>query len=67
VTGTLDPEGREFLPFTVQWDENLDLGSDTGSPVDDKDYRVPFEFTKRISRFTLTIDRCRLSPEARRG
>jgi len=32
------------LPLILQWDENLDIGADTGTPVDDKDYQVPFKF-----------------------
>jgi len=51
------------LPFTLQWDENLDVGSDTGTAVDDRDYKVPFRFTGKIDRITLTIDRPKLSPE----
>ncbi len=46
----------------LQWDENLDVGSDTGTPVDDKDYQVPFAFTGKINKITLTIDRPQLSP-----
>ena len=33
------------LPLILQWDENFDVGADTGTPVDDKDYQVPFKFT----------------------
>ncbi len=70
-TGVLKVDGKEVatqkmehsLPFTVQWDENLDIGSDTGSPVDDKDYQVPFKFTGKFSKITLTIDRPKLTPE----
>ena len=51
------------LPFILQWDENLDIGSDTGTPVDDKDYQVPFKFTGKINKITLTIDRPKLTPE----
>ena len=51
------------LPITLQWDENLDIGSDTGTPVNDADYKVPFKFTGKINKITLTIDRPRLSPE----
>jgi len=51
------------LPFTLAWDENLDVGSDTGTPVDDKDYQVPFAFTGKIIKLTLTIDRPQLTPE----
>ena len=47
----------------LEWDENLDVGSDTGTPVDDHDYRVPFTFTGKIYKITLTIDRPKLTPE----
>jgi arylsulfatase A-like enzyme len=68
-TGVLKVDGKEVatqemertLPLILQWDENLDVGSDTGSPVDDADYQVPFAFTGKIERITLTIDRPRLS------
>ena len=38
------------IPLILQWDENLDVGSDTGTPVDDKDYQVPFASTGKIRR-----------------
>jgi len=31
--------------------------------VDDKDYQVPFKFTGKLDKLTLTIDRPKLSPE----
>jgi arylsulfatase len=69
--GTLKVDGKvvseqkmeHTLPFILAWDENLDVGSDTGTPVDDKDYQVPFTFTGKIDKITLTIDRPKLSPE----
>ena len=51
------------LPLILQWDENLDVGSDTGTPVDDRDYQVPFAFTGKIDKITLSIDRPQLSPD----
>ncbi|PJD97244.1 MAG: arylsulfatase [Parachlamydia sp.] len=36
------------IPFILQWDETFDVGVDTGTPVDDKDYQVPFHFTGKI-------------------
>ena len=51
------------LPIILQWDENFDVGADPGTPVDDKDYRVPFKFTGKLNKLTLTIDRPMLSPE----
>jgi arylsulfatase len=70
-TGVLKVDGREVarqtmehtLPLILQWDENFDVGADTGTPVDDKDYQVPFEFTGKLNKLTLTIDRPKLSPE----
>jgi arylsulfatase len=70
-TGVLKVDGKEVatqkmehtIPFILQWDENLDIGSDTGTPVNDSDYQVPFKFTGTINKITLTIDRPKLSPE----
>jgi len=50
------------IPFILQWDENFDIGSDTGTPVDDQDYQVPFEFNGTINTLTLTINRPQLTP-----
>ncbi len=69
-TGVLKVDGTtvatQSLPHTIPlilaWDENLDVGSDTGTPVDDADYQVPFNFTGKIGKITLKIDRPRLSP-----
>ena len=38
---------------TFTWDETLDVGLDTGTPVDDHDYQVPFTVTGRIDRVTV--------------
>jgi arylsulfatase len=70
-TGTLKVDGttvatqtmEHTLPFILEWDENLDVGSDTGTPVDDKDYHVPFAFNGKIHKITLTINRPKLTPE----
>jgi hypothetical protein len=70
-TGTLIVDGKEVasqtmertLPLILQWDENFDVGADTGTPVDDQDYQVPFEFTGKLDKLTLTIDRPKLTPE----
>ena len=40
----------------LQWDETFDIGSDTGTPVDDKDYQVPFRFTAKLNKLTLKIE-----------
>jgi hypothetical protein len=51
------------LPFMLQFDESLDVGSDTQTGVNDADYRPPFTFTGKIHRITLAIDRPKLSPQ----
>jgi arylsulfatase A-like enzyme len=70
-TGVLKVDGDEVarqtmertIPLILQWDENFDVGADTGTPVDDNDYQIPFRFTGKLERLTLTIDRPKLSPE----
>ena len=51
------------VPLTRQWDENLDVGSDTGTPVDDADYQAPFAFNGMLKKVTLKVDRPKLTPE----
>jgi len=70
-TGVLKVDGNAVatekmehtLPFILQWDEALDIGSDTGTPVDDDDYSTPFAFTGKLNKITLNIDRPKLSPD----
>jgi hypothetical protein len=56
----------------LRWDESLDIGSDTGTPVNDADYKTPFAFTGRIEKITLidrpaeTLARGRETPQGRR-
>ncbi len=51
------------IPVILQWDETFDIGSDTGTPVDDRDYQVPFQFTGKLAKLTIQIDRPKLTPE----
>ena len=70
-TGVLKVDGKEVatqkmehtLPLILQWDETFDIGSDTGTPVDDKDYQVPFPFTGKLNKLTIKIERPQLTPE----
>ncbi len=63
-TGTLKVDGKvvaeqkmaHTVPLILQWDENLDVGSDTGTPVADADYQVPFAFDGKIDKVTLKLD-----------
>jgi arylsulfatase A-like enzyme len=69
-TGTLKLDGKEVatqkmertLPLILQWDESFDIGSDSGTPVCDQDYQVPFKFTGKLEKLTLKLDRPQLSP-----
>jgi hypothetical protein len=69
-TGVLTVDGKEVarqtmdrtLPLILQWDESFDIGADTGTPVDDADYQIPFKFTGKLEKLTLTIDRPQLTP-----
>ena len=56
-------EIENTIPMLMQWCESFDVGADTGSPVEDKDYKTPFRFTGTLHKLTLTIDRPELSPE----
>ena len=72
-TGVLKVDGKEVarqtiertIPLIMQWDENFDIGADTGTPVAD-DYQVPFRFTGKLDKLTLKIDRPKLTPEDER-
>ena len=50
------------LPLILPWDESFDIGSDTGTPVDDQDYKIPFAFTGKFIKLTLQVHRPELSP-----
>jgi arylsulfatase len=49
-------------PFIFQWDETFDVGSDTGTSVDDKDYRVPFRFTGKLDKLTVRLGPSQMFP-----
>ncbi len=62
-TGTLSVDGKvvatqtmeRTIPLLLPWDETFDIGSDTGTPVDDADYQVPFAFTGKIDKLTISV------------
>ncbi len=70
-TGTFKIDGKvvstrkmkRTIPLTMPWDETFDMGSDTGTPIDDKDYKVPFTFTGIIDNLTFEIEPPVLTPE----
>jgi arylsulfatase len=69
--GSLSVDGRvvathrmeKTLPFLLQWDEAFNVGIDTGTPVDDRDYQVPFPFTGKVVKLTIHLEPSALSPE----
>jgi arylsulfatase A-like enzyme len=62
-TGTLKVDGEvadshpmpKSLPIAIAWDETFNVGIDTGTPVDDSDYQVPFAFTGKIDKLTVKL------------
>jgi len=70
-TGVLKVDGKEVatqkmdrtIPIIMQFDETFDVGADTETSVDDQDYQVPFEFTGKLNKLTIAIDRPKLTPE----
>lgn len=70
-TGVLKIDGKEVatkkmpktLPLILQWDETFDIGSDTGTPVDDNDYQIPFKLTAKLNKLTLKLEPHQLSEE----
>jgi arylsulfatase len=62
--GTLKVDGKvvstqkmeHTVPLTLPWDETFDIGSDSGTPVDDTDYQVPFKFAGKINKLTITVE-----------
>ena len=62
-TGVLKVDGQEVatkkiahtIPFLVPADETFDVGVDTRTPVNDKDYQVPFAFTGKITNLTFKL------------
>ena len=51
------------VPLVLPWDETFDIGSDTGTPVDDRDYQVPFKFTGKIDKLTISVAPPVLTPD----
>jgi arylsulfatase len=70
-TGVLKVDGKEVanrrvprtIPFLVTLDETFDVGVDTRTPVDDKDYQVPFRFIGRVAKLTFKLAPMQLTSE----
>jgi hypothetical protein len=70
-TGVLKVDGEAVetqtmertIPLLLPIDETFDIGADTGTPVDDDDYQVPFKFTGKIEKLTIAVEPPRLTAE----
>jgi arylsulfatase A-like enzyme len=69
--GTLTVDGKvvaaqsmdRTVPLILPIDETFDIGSATGTPVDDQDYQIPFVFTGTIDKLTIALDPPKLTPD----
>ncbi len=43
------------MPFVFPEDETFDVGVDTRTPIDDRDYQVPFRFTGKLVKLTVEM------------
>ena len=68
-SGVLSVDGKEVaskaiphtIPIIMTVDETFDVGVDTRTPVDDKDYQVPFRFTGKLDKLTIKLGPSQLS------
>jgi arylsulfatase len=73
-TGVLKVDDREVaekkiphtIPFLVTMDETFDVGLDTRTPVDDKDYQVPFAFVGKVNKVTFKLGPTQLTSDDQR-
>jgi hypothetical protein len=62
-TGTITVDGVEAgrgafphtVPFALEASETFDVGSDTGTGVNDADYQTPFAFDGKLNSLTLKL------------
>ena len=70
-TGVLKVDGKPVathkmertVPLALSPAETFDIGADTGTPVDGRDYQVPFKFTGKILKLTIAVEAPKLTPE----
>jgi len=54
------------IPFLLPIDETFDVGVDTRTSVNEKDYHVPFPFNGKIQKLTFKLGPMELTAEAKR-
>ena len=58
-------DGKQVATQKMErWDETFDVGADTGTPVDDRDCQVPFDFAGKLVELTIELDPPVLTPTA---
>ena len=70
-TGVLKVDDKEVatskvphtIPFLMAIDETFDVGADTRTPVEDKDYQVPFRFTGKLDKLTFKLGPVQLTSD----
>jgi arylsulfatase len=68
-TGTLKVDAKDVatrqvphtVPFLISIDETFDVGVDLRTPVDDRDYQVPFKSAGTINKVTIKLEPEQLS------
>jgi len=68
--GTLKVDGKTVatekmahtVPLTKPLDTVVNISDATLTPVDDKDYQIPFKFTGKIDKITIKLEPPKLSP-----
>jgi hypothetical protein len=63
-TGTMTVDGKvagsgkfpHTIPFALEASETFDIGSDTGTGVNDTDYQTPFSFTGKLNSLTIKLE-----------
>lgn len=74
-TGVLSVDGKEVaskaiphtIPFVMNLGETFDVGVDTRTGVDDKDYKLPFRFTGKIDKLTIKLGPEQLTGDEQRA
>jgi hypothetical protein len=70
-TGVLKVDDKEVakakiphtIPFLITVDETFDVGVDTRTGVNDKDYQLPFRFTGKLNKLTFQVGPVQLSSD----
>src|SRR4029450_12861074 len=70
-TGVLSVDGKEVarktiphtIPALMTIDESFDVGVDTRTGVDDKDYHSPFRFTGKLDKLTIKLSPAAMTAE----